>query len=116
MISGGLRRAWLVIGATDMRKSFEGLAGIVESIPGAQLTSGDVFMFCNRSRTRLKALYWDGSGLWCCTKRLERGRFRWFKNREGKPVLSLNEEELMMIVKGLDPADFHQKKWFRMED
>jgi len=116
MISGGLKRAWLVRGATDMRKSFEGLAGIVDTIDGAELTSGDVFIFCNRVRTRLKALYWDGSGLWCCAKKLERGRFRWVQAANGERTLRLNEEELMMIVKGLDPADFHQKKWFRKED
>lgn len=114
MISGGLKRAWLVCGATDMRKSFEGLAGIVEELRGGELTSGDVFLFCNRSRNRIKALYWDGSGLWVCAKRLEQGRFRWARESAGG-TLTINEEELMMIVKGLDPADVWQKKWFRKE-
>lgn len=114
MIGTGLKRAWLVSGPTDMRKSFEGLAGIVEQLAPGTLTDGDVYLFCNRSRTRVKALYWDGSGLWCCAKRLERGRFRWIDQGKGKRVV-LSEDEFLMIVRGLDPADFHQKKWFRKE-
>ena len=55
-----------------------------------------------------------GSGLWCCAKRLERGRFRWLEDGKGKRVV-LSEDEFLMIVRGLDPADFHQKKWFRKE-
>jgi transposase len=114
MIGTGLKKAWLVSGPTDMRKSFEGLAGIVEALAPGTLTDGDVYLFCNRTRTRVKALYWDGSGLWCCAKRLERGRFRWMDDSKGSRVV-LSEDEFLMIVRGLDPADFHQKKWFRKE-
>ena len=114
MIGTGLKKAWLVSGRTDMRKSFEGLAGIVERLAPGALTDGDVYLFCNRTRTRVKALYWDGSGLWCCAKRLESGRFRWMDDAKGKRVV-LSEDEFLMIVRGLDPADFHQKKWFRKE-
>ena len=112
MIGTGLKKAWLVSGPTDMRKSFEGLAGIVEQLAPGTLSEGDVYLFCNRTRTRVKALYWDGSGLWCCAKRLERGRFRWMDDGKNKRVV-LSEDEFLMIVRGLDPADFHQKKWFR---
>lgn len=115
MITSGLNRAWLVRGATDMRKSFEGLSGILEMISPGCVTSGDVYLFCNRSRTRIKALYWDGSGLWCCAKRLESGRFRWMESRGTEGKVTLSEDEFLMIVRGLDPADFHQKKWFRKE-
>ena len=114
MIGTGLKKAWLVSGPTDMRKSFEGLAGIVEALAPGTLSDGDVYLFCNRTRTRVKALYWDGSGLWCCAKRLESGRFRWMDDGKGKRVV-LSEDEFLMIVRGLDPADFHQKKWFRKE-
>lgn len=112
MIGSQMPKAWLVSGVTDMRKSFEGLTGIVEQLAPGKVTSGEIFLFCNRSRTRLKALYWDGSGFWVCAKRLEKGRFRWMP---GQKAVTLSREELMMIVQGLDPADFHQKKWFRMQ-
>ena len=115
MILGNLKGAWLVSGPTDMRKSYEGLAGIVEQLRPQGLISGEVYLFCNRARNRIKAIYWDGSGLWVCGKRLDAGRFRWMEGAGDKAV-TLKEEELMMIIKGLDPADFHQKKWFRKEN
>ena len=60
----------------DMRKEgFEGLYGLVRDQLGADPLSGHLFLFSNRTRTRLKALVWDGSGLWVCAKRLEKGRF-----------------------------------------
>ncbi len=70
-------RVFVVTGATDMRKGFDGLYGIVANRLGMDPTSGHLFVFCNATRTRIKVLTWDGSGLWLCNKRLEQGRFRW---------------------------------------
>ncbi len=70
-------RVFVVAGFTDMRKSFNGLYGIVAQQLAADPVSGHVFVFCNRSRTRIKLLTWDGSGLWVCSKRLEQGTFHW---------------------------------------
>src|ERR1700720_1380720 len=50
-----------------MRKGFEGLYGLVRDELGADPLSGHLFLFSNRTRTRLKALVWDGSGLWVCS-------------------------------------------------
>jgi transposase len=60
-----------------MRKGFEGFFGLVRDRLGEDPLSGHLFLFTNHTHTRLKALFWDGSGLWVCAKRLERGRFRW---------------------------------------
>jgi IS66 Orf2 like protein len=74
-------RIYVALGATDMRKGFDGgfdgLYGIVRDRLGLEVRSGHLFLFANSRRNRLKILYWDGSGLWICSKRLERGRFSW---------------------------------------
>jgi transposase len=72
---GSATRVYVAIGATDMRKGFEGLFGIVRDRLMIDPLSGQVFVFCNARKNRLKILYWDGSGLWICSKRLEKGPF-----------------------------------------
>ena len=67
----------MAVGATDMRKGFEGLYGLVRDRLQLEPLSGHLFIFCNKASNRLKVLFWDGSGLWVCAKRLERGRFSW---------------------------------------
>ena len=76
-LGAGGRRVYLAVGATDLRKGFDGLYGLVRSRLEEDPMSGQLFVFCNAGRTRVKALYFDGSGLWLCAKRLEKGRFDW---------------------------------------
>jgi transposase len=73
---GPATKIYIAIEAVDMRKGFEGLHGLVRDHLGQDPLSGHLFLFRSRTRTRLKALVWDGSGLWVCAKRLEKGRFR----------------------------------------
>ena len=70
-------KIYIAVEAIDMRKGFEGLHGLVRDHLNLDPTSGHLFLFTNRGKTRLKALVWDGSGLWVCAKRLEKGRFHW---------------------------------------
>ncbi len=63
---GAATRIYLAVGATDMRKGFEGLYGLVRDRLQCPPLSGHVFLFCNAQRNRLKLLVWDGSGLWVC--------------------------------------------------
>ncbi len=65
---GAATRIYLAVGATDMRKGFEGLYGLVRDRLQCPPLSGHVFLFCNAQRNRLKLLVWDGSGLWVCAK------------------------------------------------
>ena len=74
----GLTTATRVIAAAnpiDMRKGFDGLSGLVRDSLAEDLLSGHLFLFNNRQQTRLKVLVFDRSGLWVCSKRLEKGRF-----------------------------------------
>ncbi len=61
-------KVYVAVGATDMRKGFEGLYGLVRERLGVDPLSGHLFLFANARRTRLKVLVWDGSGLWVCAK------------------------------------------------
>ena len=83
---------YLAVGATDLRKGFDGLYGLVRSPLEQDPMSGQLFVFCNAGRTRVKALFFDGSGLWLCAKRLGRGRFDWPQEIEGvaKVAISAN--------------------------
>ena len=62
-LGAGARRVYLAVGATDLRKGFDGLYGLVRSRLEEDPMSGQLFVFCNAGRTRVKALYFDGSGL-----------------------------------------------------
>ena len=63
---GPATRIDLAAGATDMRKGFEGLYGLVRDQLQLEPLSGHIFLFSNGQRNRLKLLFWDGSGLWVC--------------------------------------------------
>jgi transposase len=106
-------KIYIGVEAIDMRKGFEGLYGLVRDHLGQDPLSGYLFLFTNCSRTRLKALMWDGSGLWVCAKRLEKGRFGWPAAENTNSIL-LRPEELAMLVNGLDLAQARPRKnWFR---
>jgi transposase len=93
------KAVYLACGCTDMRKSINGLSSIVESSFKLDPYSSSVFVFCNRSRDRLKILEWDGDGYWLYFKRLEKGRFRWPASGE-ESTLSLTGEELEILLSG----------------
>lgn len=67
---------YLVSGHTDMRKSIDGLASVVDAL-GLEPLSDAGFIFCNRHRDKLKILFWDTNGFWLYYRRLEKGRFQW---------------------------------------
>ncbi len=106
-------RIYLALGATDLRQGFDGLYALVEQRLESDPLSGHVFVFANRRRSRIKLLFWDGSGLWLCAKRLERGRFRWPAPEEGESKLRLSAEELAALLGGLDLAATRRRAWFR---
>ncbi len=69
-------RVFVALQPIEMRKSYDGLYGLVANQLGEDPRSGQLFVFTNSQRTRLKILFWDGSGLRVCAKRLEKGRSR----------------------------------------
>lgn len=99
MISFSGKPCYLACGATDMRKSINGLASIVEGSFKLDPFNGALFVFCNRNRDRLKILEWDVDGFWLYFKRLEKGHFRW--PGDGKTAtMDLSGEELSILLGG----------------
>ena len=110
---GPATRIYLAAGATDMRKGFEGLFGLVRDRLRCEPLSGHVFLFANAQRNRLKLLFWDGSGLWVCAKRLEKGRFGWPDGTGGQTRIVLSHEELALLVGGIELAGSKRRAWYR---
>ena len=113
-------RVWLAAGATDLRAGFDRLCILAESVLGQQASSGHLFVFCNASRTRVRILYFDGTGLWLLTKRLERGRFAWpAAALDADPAvprrMTLSHSELLMLLSGIDLAGTTRRSWWRKE-
>lgn len=69
-------QVYLACGVTDLRKSFNGLVAIIKLQYHLDPYSKSMFVFCNRNRSLIKILQWDGSGLWLHTKRLSKDSFR----------------------------------------
>jgi transposase len=111
---GAATRVYLATGTTDLRKSFEGLYGLVRDQLSCDPLSGHLFLFTNAQRNRLKLLFYDGSGLWVCAKRLDRGRFRW-PDIEGESVkVVLTPEELALLLGGIDLRHTEHRRWHRV--
>ena len=110
---GPATRIYLAVGATDMRKGFEGLFGLVRDRLQCEPLSGHVFLFCNGRHNRLKLIVFDGSGLWVCAKRLEKGRFRWPQAGDAQDKVVLSHEELALLLGGIDLAQTRRRPWYR---
>ncbi len=106
-------RIFLVTGPTDMRKSFNGLAGIVRERLRADPMSRDLFFFCNRNKNRMKVLVCDESGMWVLAKRLDRGTFAWPGAADDAMKIEYREEQLALLLKGFDTDGLHARRWRR---
>lgn len=85
----------------DLRKGFDGLAGLVERHFGRDLQDGDLFLFINRRKTSAKVLHWDGTGLCIYAKRLARGRFTQLWDPGQTPqTVTLTRSELGLLLEG----------------
>ena len=111
---GGATRIYVAAGATDLRKSFEGLYGLVRDHLLCDPLSGHVFLFTNAQRNRLKLLFYDGSGLWVCAKRLDRGCFRWPEHDCESAAVVLTPEELALLLGGIDLRQTARRHWHRV--
>lgn len=110
---GAATRIYVATGGTDMRLGFNGLYGLVCSRLQCDPLSGHLFLFANSRRDRMKVLFFDGSGLWVCSKRMEGGRLRWPQPQSSGDKVQLSREEFALLVGGIDLVETRKRKWYR---
>jgi len=91
---------YLACGATDLRKSIDGLAALVQQAFALDPCSQAWFVFCNRGHDKLKVLRWDTNGFWLYNRRLERGHFQWPATPDGATRL-ISHRQLQWLLDGL---------------
>ena len=102
------QRIWLYTQATDMRKSFTGLIGIIHRQLKDNAQNGDWFVFVNRRKTHLKVLYYDGTGFCIWFKRLEQGQFNFVSGSDEKKPLDF--AGLQLLLAGIKVEKYRQYK------
>ena len=98
-LAEGIANIFIVCGYTDMRRSIDGLAAIVSQNYKLEPFSGDLFLFCDKRRDRLKALLWDGDGFLLLYKRLDNGNFKWPRNKN--EARQITKEQYVWLIQGL---------------
>lgn len=101
----GAGQIFIACGYTDMRKSIDGLAALVQQNFRMDPFQNNLFLFCGHKCDRLKALYWEGDGFVLLYKRLEGGRFQW--PRDAEEVKQISQQEFRWLLEGLA---IHQPK------
>jgi len=107
---------YLYNGTTDMRKGFNGLSGLVRNEMGLDPLTGDVYIFINRTRNRLKLLVWEEGGFVLYYKRLEQGRFALGRRTEDQLGVAYTWQDLMLLVGGIERKQVKQHKRFSLKN
>jgi len=98
---------------TDMRKSFDGLSGLVQNNLENNPCSGDVFIFINRQRNKIKLLHWQGISFTLYYKRLEKGTFELPDYDASVGSITLSYTQMVMIVDGLTIKNIERRKHYQ---
>ena len=104
-------RIYVATGATDLRRSIDGLSAVVREHFALDPLSGHLFLFRNRRGDRLKMLAWDQGGFWILYKRLERGTFAWPAEADDAPV-TMRQSDLLLLLAGVDLAHTRRRRWY----
>jgi transposase len=107
-------RIFLCMQVTDMRRSFDRLAEMVQQSLQQDPLSGHLFVFRNRSGDKLKIFYWDSDGFAQWYKRLEEGIFRFPRIVDGQSSIEVKASELAMLLEGIDLRSIKRIKRFRI--
>ena len=107
---GGSHRVFLCRSPVDFRKAHDGLCAVVRDTFGDDPFSGDVFVFHNGAKSRIKLLLWDRNGFWLLYKRLEKGKFP-FDVRGAESRVEIDRARLSMLLDGIDRGA--TRRWHR---
>jgi len=106
-------RVYLCIVPCDMRRSFDGLHGLVTSVMQLDALAGHLFVFANRKRDRIKLLYWDRDGFAIWSKRLEEGSYAMPFGSGEERRAEITAQELSALLSGIDLSDAKRRKRYR---
>lgn len=109
-------RYYLYRGQADMRKSFDGLSGLVRNELGKDPISGEVFIFINKRCNQVKILLWEGDGFSLYYKRLEKGTYELPARKEHAVSIELRSDELMLILQGISLKSIRRRKRFHFDE
>ncbi len=104
-------RVYVSLGKVDFRRGLDGLLGLVESTFGHAPQEQYLFLFRDKSRKKIKALFWDKNGFVLLYKRLEAGKYDFPKNREGN--IELNRLQLECLLSGMRFMPMLEEKQLR---
>ena len=94
----------------DFRKSFDGLTGVIASVFEISVLDGHLFLFVNKRRDRIKAMWWDRDGLVLFYKRLEKGTFEMPRVSDQSTHITLDATQLSMLLGGVALAAAKQRR------
>ena len=109
----GTTRVFLYRGHTDMRRSFDGLSGLVQNNLECNPCNGDVYIFVNKGRDKIKLLHWQGVSFTLYYKRLEKGTFEIPEYDKSVGSITLSYAQIVMIVDGLSIKNIHRRKTYQ---
>jgi transposase len=109
----GSLKVFIALEPCDMRAGVHTLHALVAERLKEESRSGALFVFTNKKRRLLKVLYWDGTGMWLMSKRLEEGTFFWPRAaQEGQARLELAPEAFAMLTDGIDMHGARPRGWY----
>src|SRR5208337_1670192 len=111
----GQTKIYLYAKPTDMRKSFDGLHAIVQSEFRRDSRTGDVFLFLNRRRDRIKLIHWDRDGLAIWMKRLERGTFQRPRCPPGAAEVEMDATDLALLLSGIELSSVKRRTRYALD-
>ena len=114
MITSNSLKVRLFMEPVDMRKSFNGLGGLLRNVHNEEVNPQYLYVFVNKRKNRLKLFYYDRSGVWVAAKRLEEGTFSWPPTTTpDETFLSLTPEALSLLIDGVDLRGAKMREWYR---